>query len=813
MRIRTCLALAALATALPGSRLDAQSVIGTVLLPDSLTPVAGAVVIATAPSGAVTGRALTNARGQFALKVGEPGSTKLTVLRIGFRPSAGPTLTLALASTERVRIVVNSATVSLAGMGVRERESCRVSADTGFAVARVWEEARKAMLTSQLSSELVPLYAEWIEYDRALDSLARSVREQHIRTTRSLTTHAFRSVPADVLRDRGFVVEEEGNSVFYAPDAEALLSDTFVSGHCFRLVDPPSGAGALIGVAFVPNGDRRAMREIEGTLWLDRATAELRTLDFRYLNLPEEAAPAHPGGIVDFQRLPDGNWLIARWNVRMPRLTASARIEHRLDRTIAQRRVLTLRGVQVMGGEVTRALRGDSTVFTGKGAAIALQVVSPDTMNVVSTATLTLDGTDYAASANAQGRIRLSPVLAGHYRARVTTASMSALGIPPLERDVEARADAPVDTVTLLSAREVLGNACPRDSIRGDEGMLHGRVFDGTARPTPGALVSITWQDNFSIIATSGGATLSANGHALHAESDAAGRFKVCGVPRGALLIASVAAGDLVDRREVRLGGEPYAAVDLVLHQPVAQSREVEALNAPRAKTLVEIVVTDDHGNALPQATLDIFPASGPSRTIASGRTGIALVPDVARGLMRVRVRKVGLVPGEVTVNVDSARLTLPIVMGAVQAPMLDTVRVVGARVLPARLDEFERRRARHQATVSLTREDIEKRNPVDAWQVLNGVSSLNIGVRDYKVVATSRRQLVDGLSDKPCFTRVMVDGVLLPADGAGFDLRQLPPVADIHGIEYFDGPSSIPMQYAGTAQGLRCGLIAVWTR
>ncbi len=791
----------------------AQSVLGSVVKADSTTPVAGAIVTATSATGASLGRALTNARGEFALRLSAPGKATLTVLRIGFRPASGPTLTLDASATERVRIVVSSAAVTLRTMSVKEPESCRVSADTGLAVARVWEEARKAMLTSQLTSDAAPLFAEWIEYERTLDSLSRVVRRQRVRTTRSLTTHAFKSVPADVLRDQGFVVEEAGNSVFYAPDAEALLSDEFVSGHCFHLVDPPRGAGQLIGVAFAPKRDRSTMREIDGTLWVDRATAELRTLDFHYINLPSEAESARPGGTVEFVRLSDGNWIIVRWNVRMPVLAASTKLENRLDRSVYTRRILALRAVQVTGGEVTRALRGDSVVHRGTGPSVRVQVASRDSLMSTRGATLTLDGTDYSATADDAGRLAISPVLAGRYTAQVRTPQMELLGMPAVEREVETRDDVRPDTVMLPSARATLATVC-KDSIQGGEGLLHGRVLDQFSRGVPDLAVTVSWSAGFNMISTGGSDKLSYSERTLQARTDAAGRFKLCGVPTDQLLVASVASGALFDRQRVRLNDGPFAAVDLVLHERVAESREIEALNRPRDAALIEFIVTNERNEPLAGAALEVYPASGPVRTVATGSTGVALVPDVRYGRLSLRARKVGLTPGTLNLMVDSARLTVPIIMGSVRAPMLDTVRVVGARALSPRLDDFERRLALKQATASFTADDIRKRNPVDAWQMVVGLSSINIGIRDYKVVATSRRSLVDGLSDKPCFTRVMVDGLLLPADQDGAtDLRQLPSTPDIHGIEYFDGPSSIPTQYSSSAPGLRCGLIAVWTK
>ena len=59
-------------------------------------------------------------------------------------------------------------------------------------------------------------------------------------------------------------------------------------------------------------------------MWVDRASAELRRLEFRYANVsPEEQEKA--GGDVEFKRVHDGTWLISRWNIRMPVLEQSVR--------------------------------------------------------------------------------------------------------------------------------------------------------------------------------------------------------------------------------------------------------------------------------------------------------------------------------------------------------------------------------------------------------------------------------------------------------------------------------------------------------
>src|SRR6185503_4153985 len=130
---------------------------------------------------------------------------------------------------------------------------------------------------------------------------------------------------------------------------------------------------------------------------------------------------------------------------------------------------------------------------------------------------------------------------------------------------------------------------------------------------------------------------------------------------------------------------------------------------------------------ALPDATLEVRPRSGPPRTVVTGPTGRALIPDVAPGVITIRVRRIGFKPGQLSTTIEPGRNTLPIMLSEVATPTLDTVRVVGGRRVTTRLDEFDTRHRSGVATASITREDILKRNPVDAWQMLTNVPSVRI--------------------------------------------------------------------------------------
>jgi hypothetical protein len=273
----------------------------------------------------------------------------------------------------------------------------------------------------------------------------------------------------------------------------------------------------------------------------------------------------------------------------------------------------------------------------------------------------------------------------------------------------------------------------------------------------------------------------------------------------------SVVADAGSDAQRTRLAGD-FAAVDLVARRDGASTNR----DSDRSRALVELAVYNLQGAALPDATLEVRPANGPARTVVTGATGRALLPDVAPGVISIRARRIGFKPGELSATVEPGRNTVPILLSEVSTPTLDTVRVVGGRRVTTRLDEFDMRHKSGVATASITRDDIVKRNPVDAWQMLSNVPSIKI-VDSSSVTAQSTRSghmLPDG-SIEPCYLLVAVDGLVLNKSPGmkAFDLRQLPKPDEIHGIEVFAGAASIPLQYGGSGDGKWCGLIAIWTR
>lgn len=252
----------------------------------------------------------------------------------------------------------------------------------------------------------------------------------------------------------------------------------------------------------------------------------------------------------------------------------------------------------------------------------------------------------------------------------------------------------------------------------------------------------------------------------------------------------------------------------------------------------VDGVVTDTALRPLGGATISIL---GSRVRVVTSDNGRFRMSDLPAGQYIVVANRIGFEPVSERLRVsaaDTTRITFELDR---VASALDTVVVKGSAI-PQRLAEFETRRVNHEATASFNRDDILKVNPADTWQMLSRVSALKLipfGKNGGLWAVSTRAMKIDGttLTAVPCFMSVMVDGVMMAADpapsgtavgggksggdptltqqqiGGSFDMMNLPPPDQIHGIEVFAGPASIPPQYNGAANDKMCGLIAIWTR
>lgn len=342
--------------------LGAQTVRGIVMLPDS-SRAAGVIVTASDAKGTVAARALTGESGGYELRLPGAGRYEVRLLRIGFRPTVVPAFEIGDGESRTLPVVLRGVAIVLSAIKVQGKSVCGVRQDSGQAVARLWEEARKAITATLLSQAGKRQTVKWTVYDASTDITGTRVFTKSTDSYSAAAVKAFVSLPPDSLAKMGYMTENDSGALYRAPDAEALLSDAFASLHCFREEPPASDKGDWVGIGFRPAKNRAGIIDIEGTLWLDRTSSELRELDFLFTNLPEDYAHVKAGGRVEFLRLSTGSWLVSRWQLRMPRASRQL-VPHYTGNLGARDDYKTVvLGLQLTGGEVTAVTRGLEVLF------------------------------------------------------------------------------------------------------------------------------------------------------------------------------------------------------------------------------------------------------------------------------------------------------------------------------------------------------------------------------------------------------------------------------------------------------------------
>ena len=295
---------------------EAQTVRGRVEQSDG-DGIPGVFVMLEDSTGVVSRRVLSSDSGSYRIAAPVPGTYRLLAERIGYSAAVSDWLNLAEGEDLTYRFVIEPRPVRLRDIRVEERARCTVLPDEGIELQRVWDEALKALTATAWTGQQPYFRFDAVMHTQTLDDRGRPASEAILEEVRFYGRHPFRAIPARDLVFGGFVQRPEGQVAYYAPDAEVLLSDTFVRRHCFRLVRGQAESARLLGLAFEALPQSR-LPDIEGVMWLDPASSELRRLEFTYVNLAASIDQPGLGGMVRFARLPSGAWIIRSWWIRVP---------------------------------------------------------------------------------------------------------------------------------------------------------------------------------------------------------------------------------------------------------------------------------------------------------------------------------------------------------------------------------------------------------------------------------------------------------------------------------------------------------------
>jgi hypothetical protein len=283
---------------------------------DAGPAVAGAIV-RLYQGDSVIAQGLTSESGRATLRAGGAGRFTIRVSRIGYAVSPPTPIELAIGETRSVELAFMSERIHLPELVVQGRTSCGKSPAERAMAATLWEQIRQA-LTATTISERAGLALRSRKLERTL-SARGAVVDERLSEPRVTGSRPFVPLPLEVLAREGYVLTNGDSVVFRAPDADVLLSESFVESHCFGVTAPPAADSTKVGLTFEPTRERQ-VADIRGVLWVDRRTLELRRLEFRYVARGSEVQVSASLGYLEFARLPNGEWYIRSWVVRMPQI-------------------------------------------------------------------------------------------------------------------------------------------------------------------------------------------------------------------------------------------------------------------------------------------------------------------------------------------------------------------------------------------------------------------------------------------------------------------------------------------------------------
>ncbi len=538
--------------------LRAQAIVGRLVEAGSGEPIPGAVVRLLDTTQVERAWSLTAGDGGFHFEGTPPGDYRIEVERIGFETWRSSVLSVPAAVTLRRVIRVPVRPVVLSGIQVRgeARGECRGRGAGSHALATVWTEVRKALeITARTANEPGDRF-QLRRYDRDLD---RSLRVD--KATRSEGTKvgraSYRSVPVDRLIEAGFVSGTPGGErEFHAPDAPLLLSDAFGRTHCFGLVPGRDSTTGDVGLAFRPTRDR-ALPEIEGTLWVDTATARLRMLTYHYTQLGEAYPDSLAHGRVEYRALPGGEWVVDRWWIRVPTIVErrELNVQRRTPKGAyeAEHRYEVARW-QELGGELVQVATAGRTLDTSHDGQIGGTVYDSAGGRPVGGAVVRVEGTDLTRRTDARGSFLFARVPPGRYR-------LSAEGIggrPPATTTVDVAADG-VEVVQLVGRAPLSAPGAESATDRANAVAPGARgastdAADSLARrlrsaaglaprepsvsgPVPGTLAgTVRAADSDRPLE---GAVLEVVGSDLSTTTTSSGRFRLAGLGSGRVLVTA----------------------------------------------------------------------------------------------------------------------------------------------------------------------------------------------------------------------------------------------------------------------------------
>lgn len=436
-------------------------------------------------------------------------------------------------------------------------------------------------------------------------------------------------------------------------------------------------------------------------------------------------------------------------------------------------------------------------------------------------ANVRLDGTEYAAVTDTNGAFRVVDVAPGEYVLAIDHPAFDSLGVGlPYGRVRVMSGDTIAVVLATPSVATIARGLCAglgTDSA----GVLLGAVRRaGAAAGDPAGALAGTRVTARWVEFVPARATLTKVARELAATADAAGVYRLCGVPNDVAVQLTAAPPPSAGVADVRTGtalvdlsGRTVTLRDVAVRVfATADSTAGAAAGGTRDDASLVLTVVDETGQ--PFAGAQLRSAGRDAPLGVSDSTGVLRVRGLPAGSQAFQLLAFGRAPETVSAALrNGATTTSRVRVGARVSTQLAGVRVVGR----AGFDRggFEERRHTGQGRY-LAADEVARRQATAFSQLVVGQPGFVVTPnrpndptgRVSGFTITSSRGAVSLLAS--CSVQFFVDGVpVVTTDAQNVDDVVNP--SNIRGVEFYAGNGPVPPQFTLASRNA-CGTIVIWT-
>jgi len=359
LRPRLVAVLVAIAAVAAPHALEAQRVAGTVKLAGDAPGGGGILIVAKDSTGAEVVRAVTSDEGRYALPLPRSATWRIEAQRVGYNPTVVVERVISGGEALTIDPVAGTSVLTLPQRGSAPPTSCGGSPDAQRYVSALLGEMYKALTAAQLAAARQGVTARWAVTDHRLGPNGRDTSRFSVIRRAGNPMAAFGTPVQSDLQRSGYVVKAGQDRLFRGLDVAALLSPWFADSYCFTARE---GNASTFVLAFAPKERRRDFIDVAGEINLDRATLELRSINYLYQGLSADEDLRLGGGRMNFARATGGTWLAADWYIRFPSVGYQ---ELETFRTQDRARVLApeVLGHEFLAWRTTAVLEGTRRIY------------------------------------------------------------------------------------------------------------------------------------------------------------------------------------------------------------------------------------------------------------------------------------------------------------------------------------------------------------------------------------------------------------------------------------------------------------------